>query len=149
MIQKIKIVKTFIIILSLSFSFSANAQTVEEIIKGRKAMFSENYQNGKKISILLKSNKIEDAKPLMKKISDNYIKLLDYFPENTKEGFKTEALPSIWENKDEFNALMQKASDDMIKLAKAIDTAEDLRAVQKELMWGNCSSCHNRFRAPH
>ena len=149
MIQKIKIIKTFIIILSLSFCFSANAQTVEEIIKGRKAMFSENYQNGKKISILLKSNKIEEAKPLMKKISDNYIKLLDYFPENTKEGFKTEALPSIWENKDEFNALMQKASDDMIKLAKAIDTAEDLRAVQKELMWGNCSSCHNRFRAPH
>ena len=149
MIQKIKIVKTFIIILSLSFSFSANAQTVEEIIKGRKAMFSENYQNGKKISILLKSNKIEEAKPLIKKISDNYIKLLDYFPENTKEGFKTEALPSIWENKDEFNALMQKASDDMIKLAKAVDTAEDLRAVQKELMWGNCSSCHNRFRAPH
>ena len=149
MMQKIKIIKTFIIILSLSFSLSVNAQTVEEIIKGRKAMFSENYQNGKKISILLKSNKIEEAKPLMKKISDNYIKLLDYFPENTKEGFKTEALPSIWENKDEFNALMQKASDDMIKLAKAIDTAEDLRAVQKELMWGNCSSCHNRFRAPH
>ena len=149
MIQKIKILKIFIIILSLSLSFSASAQTVEEIIKGRKAMFSENYQNGKKISILLKSNKIEEAKPLMKKISDNYIKLLDYFPENTKEGFKTEALPSIWENKDEFNALMQKASDDMIKLAKAIDTAEDLRAVQKELMWGNCSSCHNRFRAPH
>ncbi len=149
MIQKIKIIKTFIIILSLTFSFSASAQTVEEIIKGRKAMFSENYQNGKKISILLKSNKIEEAKPLMKKISDNYIKLLDYFPENTKEGFKTEALPSIWENKDEFNALMQKASDDMIKLAKAIDTADDLRALQKELMWGNCSSCHNRFRAPH
>ena len=149
MMQKIKILKIFIIILPLSFSFSVNAQTVEEIIKGRKAMFSENYQNGKKISILLKSNKIEEAKPLMKKISDNYIKLLDYFPENTKEGFKTEALPSIWENKDEFNALMQKASDDMIKLAKAIDTAEDLRALQKELMWGNCSSCHNRFRAPH
>ena len=149
MIQKIKIIETFIIILSLSFSLSATDQSVEEIIKGRKAMFSENYQNGKKISILLKSNKIEEAKPLMKKISDNYIKLLDYFPENTKEGFKTEALPSIWENKDEFNALMQKASDDMIKLAKAIDTAEDLRAVQKELMWGNCSSCHNRFRAPH
>ena len=149
MIQKSKMIKTFIIIFSLSLSFSANAQTVEEIIKGRKAMFSENYQNAKKISILLKSKRIEEAKPLMKKISDNYIKLLDYFPENTKEGFKTEALPSIWENKDEFNALMKKASEDMIKLAKAIDTAEDLRAVQKELMWSNCSACHSRFRAPH
>ena len=147
-----KKIKTLIIIITLitSFSLSASAnQTVEEIIKGRKAMFSENYQNGKKISILLKQKKIEEAKPLIKKISDNYIKLLDYFPDNTKEGFKTEALPSIWENKDEFNALMQKASDDMIKLAKAIDTAEDLSAVQKDLMWNNCSACHNRFRAEH
>ena len=149
MMQKIIIIKILTIIFSLIFPFSANAMTVEEIIKGRKAMFSENYQNAKKISILLKSKKIEEAKPLMKKISDNYKKLLDYFPENTKEGFKTEALPSIWENKDEFNALMQKASDDMIKLAKAIDTAEDLRAAQKELMWSNCSACHSKFRAPH
>jgi len=125
------------------------AQSVEDIVKGRKAMFSENYQNGKKISILLRSGKKEEVKPLMRKISDNYKKLLDYFPENTKEGFKTEALPSIWENKDEFNALMQKASNDMLKLAKAIDTAEDLRAVQKDLMWNNCSACHNRFRAEH
>ena len=145
-----KFKKIFILLLLLSFSNSSYAnQSVEEIIKGRKAMFSENYQNGKKISILLKSKKIEEANPLMKKMSDNYKKLLDYFPDNTKEGFKTEALPSIWENKDEFNALMQKASDDMIKLAKAIDTAEDLRAVQKELMWNNCSACHNRFRADH
>ena len=149
MIQRIKIIKIIIIIFSLNFSFSANAQTVEEIIKGRKAMFSENYQNAKKISYLLKSKKIEEAKPLMKKISDNYKKLLNYFPENSKEGFKTEALPSIWENKDEFNALMQKASDDMIKLAKAIETADDLKAVQKELMWSNCTACHSRFRAPH
>jgi len=145
-----KLKKIFILLLLLSFSNSSYAnQSVEEVIKGRKAMFSENYQNGKKISILLKSKKIEEAKPLMKKMSDNYKKLLDYFPDNTKEGFKTEALPSIWENKDEFNALMKKASDDMTKLAKAIDTAEDLRAVQKELMWNNCSACHNRFRADH
>ena len=145
-----KFKKIFILFILISFSHSSYAsQSVEEIIKGRKAMFSENYQNGKKISILLKSKKIEEAKPLMKKMSDNYKKLLDYFPDNTKEGFKTEALPSIWENKDEFNALMQKASDDMIKLVKAIDTAEDLRAVQKDLMWNNCSACHNRFRAEH
>ena len=125
-----------LLIVAFTFIFGSTlvyAQSVEEIIKGRKAMFSENYQNGKKISILLKSGKKEEAKPLMKKMSDNYKKLLNYFPENTKEGFKTEALPSIWENKDEFNALMQKASDDMLKLAKAIDTADDLSAIQKEL----------------
>ena len=50
-----KIFKTFIfaliLLLTLPFSSFAN-HSVEEIIKGRKAMFSENYQNGKKISIL-------------------------------------------------------------------------------------------------
>ena len=145
-----KKIKIFVVaLISLLLCNTLMAQSIEEIIKGRKAMFSENYQNAKRISVFIKSNKIEEAKPLMKKISDNYLKLLDYFPENTKEGFKTEALPSIWENKDEFNALMQKASNDMLKLAKVIETADDLKAVQKKLMWSNCSACHNRFRAPH
>ncbi len=143
--------KLILILIFFSFFFipSYSDQSVEEIIKGRKAMFSENYQNAKKISILLKSKRIDEAKPLMEKISNNYKELLNYFPENTQEGFKTEALPSIWENKDEFNALMQKASDDMIELTKAINTVKDFQKIQKELMWNNCSSCHNRFRAPH
>jgi cytochrome c556 len=143
--------KLFLILIFFFIFFipSHSNQSVEEIIKGRKAMFSENYQNAKKISILLKSKRIDEAKPLMEKISNNYKELLNYFPENTQEGFKTEALPSIWENKDEFNALMQKASDDMIELTKAINTVKDFQKIQKELMWNNCSSCHNRFRAPH
>ena len=147
-----KFIKIFFIVFTFSFSFSISSyanQSVEEIIKGRKAIFSKNYQTAKKISILLKSKKIEEAKPLMKEMSDNYKKLLNYFPENTKEGFKTEALPTIWENSDEFVTLMQKASFDMIQLTKAIDTAEDLRAIQKKLMWSNCSACHDRFRAEH
>ena len=147
-----KLIKIFFITLTFSLSFSISSyadQSVEEIIKGRKAIFSKNYQTAKKISILLKSKKIEEAKPLMQEMSDNYKKLLNYFPENTKEGFKTEALPTIWENSDEFVTLMQKASFDMIQLTKAIDTAENLRAIQKKLMWSNCSACHDRFRAEH
>ena len=150
--QIMKVIKIFIITLTFSLNFSISSyanQSVEEIIKGRKAIFSENYQTAKKISILLKSKKIEEAKPLMKKMSNNYKKLLIYFPENSKEGFKTEALPSIWENKDEFNALMQKASSDMIQLTKAINTAEDLGVIQKKLMWNNCSACHKKFRMKH
>ena len=69
--------KLIIITFIISMNFNVlNAQSIEEIIKGRKAMFSENYQNAKKISILLKSKKVEEAKPLMKKISDNYNCLL-------------------------------------------------------------------------
>ena len=139
-------------IVALSFSFNSNVlseESAKDIIKKRKSLFSQNYKLAKRISILLNEVEIEDSKKLMIRMSDNYLELLNLFPENTKEGHGTEALPIIWEEKDEFNALMKKASDDMIKLAKAIENAEDLRAAQKELMWSNCTACHSRFRAPH
>ena len=140
----------FCILIFVILSLPANSEmSVEEIIKGRKALFSKNYSTAKRVQALASKGEYDKAKSLMIEMSENYKTLIEYFPDNTKEGFKTEALPIIWENKDEFNALMQKASDDMLKLAKAIDTAEDLRAVQKELMWSNCSACHSRFRAPH
>ena len=123
--------------------------SVEEIIKGRKALFSKNYSTAKKVQTFASKGDFVKASSLMEEMSENYITLLEYFPDNTKEGFKTEALPSIWENKNEFNNLMQKASDDMVKLAKAIQTASDLRAIQKELMWSNCTACHSKFRAAH
>ena len=128
---------------------SNSEQSAEEIIKNRKALFSKNYNTAKKVQSLSSNGDFDDAKILMLEMSENYKNLKEMFPDNSKEGLKTESLPVIWEEKDAFNALMQKASDDMIKLAKAIDTAEDLRAVQKDLMWNNCSACHNRFRAEH
>ena len=145
MIQKIKILKTIIIIFSLSFTFSANAQTVEEIIKGRKALFSKNYSTAKRVQALASKGEFDKAKSLMIKMSENYKTLIEYFPDNSKEGFKTEALPLIWENKKEFNDLMKKSSDDMIKLTSLIDDSEDIRATLTQMRWSNCKACHSRF----
>ena len=147
-----KKIKTLIITLIFSVIFiipSHANKSVEEIIKGRKAIFSKNYQTAKKISILLKSNKIEEAKPLMQEMSENYEILPQYFPNNTKEGFKTEALPIIWEDKENFNNLMKKASNDMIKLAATIEDVDDIGGTIKKLMWSNCKACHNKYRAEH
>ena len=142
-----------LILILIYFSFflipSHSNQSVEEIIKGRKAMFSENYQNAKKISILLKSKRIEEAKPLMEKISNNYKELLNYFPENTQEGFKTEALPIIWEEKENFINLMTKASTDMIELTKIIEGSDDVKVTIGKFMWSNCKACHSKYRAEH
>ena len=149
MIQKIKILKAFIIIFSLSLTFPANAETVEEIIKGRKALFSKNYSTAKRVQALASKGEFDKAKSLMIKMSENYKTLIEYFPDNSKEGFKTEALPLIWENKKEFNDLMKKSSDDMIKLTSLIEDSEDIRATLTQMMWSNCKACHSRFRAPH
>ena len=123
--------------------------SVEEIIKGRKALFSKNYSIAKRVQALASKGEFDKAKSLMIEMSENYKTLIEYFPDNTKEGFKTEALPSIWENKKEFNDLMKKSSDDMIKLASLFEDADDVRATLTQMMWSNCKACHSKFRAPH
>ena len=138
-----------IIIFSLSFTFSANAETVEEIIKGRKALFSKNYSTAKRVQALASKGEFEKAKTLMIEMSENYKTLIEYFPENTKEGFKTEALPIIWEEKEDFNNLMTKASIDMIELTKVIENSDDIRGTLTKFMWSNCKACHSKYRAEH
>ena len=140
----------FFILVSITFSLPANSDlSSEELIKGRKAIFSKNYSTAKKVQTFVSKGDFEKAKNLMIEMSENYKSLLEYFPENSKEGFKTEALPTIWQKKDEFNNLMTKSSNDMIKLAKTIEGSEDTKAILGKLMWSNCKACHTKFRAPH
>ena len=139
-------------IVALSFLFNSNVLSEEsskDIIKKRKSLFSQNYKLAKRISILLNEVEIEDSKKLMLRMSDNYLELLTLFPKNTKEGHGTEALPIIWEEKDEFDALMKKSSNQMIKLASIIEDKDDFRAALKQYMWSSCKACHSRYRAPH
>merc|ERR1712127_62588 len=137
---------TLFFIFILLFSLSAVAeQTVEEIIKERKSIFSKNYKTAKRVQGLASNGDIDEAKKLMIEMSDNYKRLLDLFPENSKTGFKTEALPSIWENKDEFNLLMTKASNNMIELTSAINGADDVKVILGKYMWSSCKSCHSKF----
>tara|TARA_B100000900_G_scaffold284633_1_gene243898 strand:- start:87 stop:548 length:462 start_codon:yes stop_codon:yes gene_type:complete len=139
----------FILIFTILSLPAYSELSVEEIIKGRKALFSKNYSTAKKVQTFASKGDFEKAKTLMIEMSENYKNLIRYFPENTKEGFKTEALPSIWENKEEFNNLMNKSSNDMIELASIIENSDDVKASLGKFMWGNCKACHSKFRAPH
>ena len=128
----------------------ANAElSVEDIIKSRKALLSKNYSTAKRVQAFSSNGDFDKAIELMEEMSENYITLLDLFPENSKEGFKTEVLPIIWEEKDVFNALMQKSADDMIKLTSIIEDADDIRGTLRKLMWSNCKACHSKYRKPH
>ena len=142
-----------IIFLAASFfntNFIAHSEeSIEDIIKGRKAIFSNNAKLAKRVNILLKDFEVEEAEPIILEMSKNYENLLNYFPENSKEGYGTEALPIIWEEKDAFNALMQKAADDMLQLAKVMEEVDDIQTTYKKLVWANCNACHSKYRKPH
>ena len=148
MVLKYNIISFILIFIILSLP-AYSEQSVEEIIKARKALFSKNYTTAKRVQTFASKGEFEKAKNLMIEMSENYKTLIEYFPENTQVGFKTEALPSIWENKDEFNNLMKKSSNDMIELAAVIETTDNVKDTLGKLMWGNCKSCHTKFRALH
>jgi len=138
------------LIISIFISTHANSeQSAEDIIKNRKAIFSKNYSTAKKVQSLSSSGDFDEAKKLMLEMSENYITLKEMFPENTKEGFNTEALPLIWEEKDKFNSLMEKSSNDMIELVSIIDETDNVRGILGQLMWGNCKACHSKYRVEH
>jgi cytochrome c556 len=149
-ILKIMLKYISLILISLCFFSPANSElSVEEIIKGRKAIFSKNYKTAKRVQSFSMNEDFDKAKNLMIEMSKNYKALIKYFPENSKEGFKTEALPIIWEDKENFNNLMNKASQDMIKLAEVINDSEDTRGTLTKFMWSNCKACHNKYREEH
>jgi len=76
-------------------------------------------------------------------------KIAGHFPADTgvDKGYDTEALASIWEKPEEFNAAGQKLIDESAKLA-ALAGAGDKAAVsaQAMAMGGSCKGCHDKFR---
>ena len=130
-------------------TYSDSEISAEDTIKTRKALFSKNYNTAKRVQSLSAKGEFEKAKELMIEMSKNYLDLLELFPDNSKEGHKTESLPIIWEDKENFNLLMQKSSDDMIKLTSIIETTDNTRDTIGKLMWSNCKACHSKYRKPH
>ena len=125
--------------------------STEETIKARKAMFKQNYSYAKKMSAAIKKDDKETISDLAIKMSENYKKLIDYFPDDSKDGFKTEALPLIWEKKEEFNALMMKAANEANDFSMMVNNlmGDELKDLQKKMIWSQCKSCHDKFRMPH
>ena len=141
---------TLFLTISILISTNANSeQSAEDIIKNRKAIFSKNYSTAKKVQSLSSSGDFDGAKKLMLEMSENYKTLLKMFQDNTKEGFKTEVTPLVWEEKDKFNSLIEKSSNDMIELASVIEETDNVRGSLGQLMWGNCKACHSKYRVEH
>ena len=70
-----------IIFLVTSFFFNNfiahSEESIEDIIKGRKAIFSNNAKLAKRVNILLKDFEVEEAAPIILVMSKNYDNLLN------------------------------------------------------------------------
>jgi cytochrome c556 len=80
---------------------------------------------------------------------DTYIKgaaqLPALFPDNSKTGGKTEALPAIWGDKADFNARFAKLSADAKAAKVAIKDEASFKANMGKVL-ANCGGCHEKYR---
>jgi cytochrome c556 len=70
----------------------------------------------------------------------------DLFPEGSETGEGTEAAPSIWEDRDGFNAALQEWAD---ATAAAIEAAPATLEEAKETVgpvFQTCKGCHDDYR---
>lgn len=72
-------------------------------------------------------------------------KLPRLFPENSKTGEKTEALPRIWQEKPRFVGLYGRLGKDAAAAETAITDEASLKTNFHKIL-GDCKACHDDFR---
>ena len=83
----------------------------------------------------------------LKIIADGAPKLAALFPDDSKTGGNTQALPAIWEKKAEFTAIYTKIEADAKAASAAIKDEASFKTEWPKI-GANCGTCHKSFRQP-
>lgn len=125
----------------------ASAQNLEAI-KARKGLLKEMADATKGPGAMLKQEKPFDlaaVKAALAKYQENAPKVAKLFPDDSKTGGDTEALPAIWENKDDVMQRYEKLAADA-KAAEGKITDEFTFMEEFPKVVGNCGACHKKYR---
>lgn len=125
----------------------AHAQNVE-VIKERKALLKEMGKATKDPGAMLKQEVPFDlaaVKAALATYKANAPKIAKLFPDDSKTGGETEALPALWDNKDDVAKRFEKLAADA---AAAEGKITDEFSFQEEFpkVAGNCGGCHKQYR---
>ncbi|WDR02811.1 cytochrome c [Devosia algicola] len=116
----------------------------EEIVAARQALMKEDG------GILRTAGGLtgDEAVTAMKTIITNYSHIPALFPEGSIVG-DSEALPIIWDNFDEFTAIVDTGTE-AAKTAMAAAETGDATAYGAALkaLGASCGACHQQFRKP-
>jgi len=68
------------------------------------------------------------------------------FPDNSKTGGETAALPAVWEKKADFDAKLARLGADAKDAAAKVKDFDSFKAAFPEIQ-KNCGGCHETYRA--
>ena len=67
------------------------------------------------------------------------------FPDNSKSGGKTEALPAIWKNKPDFEARLAKFGANAKAAQADVKDLATFKAIWSGFIRNNCTGCHEKY----
>ena len=143
--------KSFKIIILVSLTISsvafAHSGVKDKNVKERMMVMKEMAGNTKIIGQMLKGKTSFDAnqvKLALERLSALSLETPKVFTINATDP-KSEAMPNIWDEFDEFTKLSKDLAETSIVLANSVATIEDLRPALKKVSSG-CKACHSRYR---
>lgn len=80
-------------------------------------------------------------------VSSTHIAAL--FPDNSKTGHDTHALPKIWQDKADFAAKAQKVHEAALAAAASSKRGLDATKAAYRVVNDACDACHDTYRAPY
>ncbi|MEA2994871.1 MAG: hypothetical protein QOG74_420 [Alphaproteobacteria bacterium] len=120
----------------------------QDPIAARKALMKANGQQAALGAKYVKGEEPFDlakAKAIFAQYQDAAAKMPSLFPDNSKTGGETAALPAVWEKKADVDAKFAKfgadAKDAAAKVKDEASFKEAFPVVQK-----NCGGCHETYR---
>jgi cytochrome c556 len=134
--------------LALAFPASDAAAQNLDAIKARKELLKGMGKPTKEAGAMLKGEAPFDlakVQAALKTYVENAPKLPGLFPEDSKKGGETEALPVIWEKKKDFEDRFAKLVADAKAAQTAITDEKSFKAKFPDVA-GNCGGCHKIYR---
>jgi cytochrome c556 len=117
-------------------------------IAARKALMKTNGDQAKIASAMLKGDAPFDltkAKLALASFQDAGEKAPALFPDNSKTGGDTAALPKIWEDKADFNARLAKLAADAKAASGTVTDLDSFKAAMGTI-GKECGGCHELYR---
>jgi cytochrome c556 len=117
-------------------------------IAARKALMKGNGDQNKIATEMIEGKRpfsLDDAKKVFATFEATGEKAPALFPDNSKTGGDTAALPTVWENKSDFDARLAKFASDA-KAAEAATQDADSFKVQIAEVRKDCGGCHQTYR---
>jgi cytochrome c556 len=127
---------------------TAVAQNVT-VIKERQTILKGIGDAVKPVAAMAKGETPYDNATVQKSLAtivDGAKKLPDLFPDDSKTGGDTAALPKIWEDKDKFKGIYAKLAAAASAAEGSIKDEASLKANLGSVL-GNCKACHDDYRA--